>query len=303
MGIRLDSPRLTDSTDDELVVRWREGDRRALDVLLERHRRLVRAKARSYFLVGADFDDVEQEGLIGLYKAVRDFHPMHGVAFRAFAELCITRQIITAIKAASRRKHEPLNQYVSLSAGRSGDDPSEHAFDRFVFAHHGSDPADRVVSSERMAAMHNALTTMLSALEVDVLTLYVQGRSYLEISEELGRQVKSIDNALQRVKTKLGSRGSERVRVEEGAHFHRQAIGPHAVVEERHRGDEAGVRHPLGGVDDVVEHMERVAGVADEESRHRELLQRLGVVGRRFLAQQAAQECDRGAVIGREDLA
>jgi RNA polymerase sporulation-specific sigma factor len=207
VALRLDIPRLTElteSTDDELVVRARDGDSRALDALLERHRRLVRAKARSYFLVGADFDDVEQEGLIGLYKAVRDFQPARGVAFRAFAELCVTRQIITAIKAASRRKHEPLNQYVSLSAGRASQDAWERTFELFVDPD-GSDPADRVVSSERMAAMRNALTTMLSALEVDVLTLYMQGRSYREISEQLGRHVKSIDNALQRVKTKLES--------------------------------------------------------------------------------------------------
>jgi RNA polymerase sporulation-specific sigma factor len=204
VALRLDIPRLTESTDNELVVRAREGDSPALDALLERHRRLVRAKARSYFLVGADFDDVEQEGLIGLYKAVRDFQPAHGVAFRAFAELCVTRQIITAIKAASRRKHEPLNQYVSLSAGRASEDAWERTFELFVDPD-GSDPADRVVSSERVAAMRNALTAMLSALEVEVLTLYMQGRSYREISEQLGRRVKSIDNALQRVKAKLES--------------------------------------------------------------------------------------------------
>jgi RNA polymerase sporulation-specific sigma factor len=200
---RLESDRSAEPPDDELIVRWRAGDARALDHLLERHRRLVRAKARSYFLVGADFDDVEQEGLIGLYKAVRDFSPANGASFRSFAELCITRQIITAIKTASRRKHQPLNQYVSLSISRGGDDAAEHAVELLIQRHNGGDPADEVVSCERVTAMNRSLVRMLSALEVDVLALYIQGRSYQEIGRELGRHVKSIDNALQRVKGKL----------------------------------------------------------------------------------------------------
>jgi RNA polymerase sporulation-specific sigma factor len=205
VAICLDNLRLTELADDELVAHWRGGAGRALDVLLERHRRLVRAKARSYFLVGADFDDIEQEGLIGLYKAVRDFHPSHGVAFRAFAELCVTRQIITAIKTASRRKHEPLNRYVSLSAMRLGDDSLEHTQQALLDDHHIGDPADHVVSSEHMSAMRHALICMLSTLEVQVLVLYIEGRSYQEIGEQLGRHVKSIDNALQRIKCKLES--------------------------------------------------------------------------------------------------
>jgi RNA polymerase sporulation-specific sigma factor len=205
VAICLDSLRLTELADDELVAEWRGGDSRALDTLLARHRRLVRAKARSYFLVGADFNDIEQEGLIGLYKAVRDFHPSHGVTFRAFAELCVTRQIITAIKTASRRKHEPLNRYVSLSATRPGDDSLEHTLEALLDDHHVGDPADQVVSFERMSAMRHSLIRMLSTLEAQVLVLYVEGRSYREIGEELGRHVKSIDNALQRVKCKLES--------------------------------------------------------------------------------------------------
>jgi RNA polymerase sporulation-specific sigma factor len=205
VAICLDSLRLTEMADDDLVARWRGGDGRALDMLLGRHRRLVRAKARSYFLVGADFDDIEQEGLIGLYKAVRDFHPAHGATFRAFAELCVTRQIITAIKTASRRKHEPLNQYVSLSTVRRGDDSLEHTLESLLDNHHVGDPADHVVWSEHMSAMRHSLMRMLSTLEVQVLVLYVEGRSYQEIGEHLGRHVKSVDNALQRVKGKIES--------------------------------------------------------------------------------------------------
>jgi RNA polymerase sporulation-specific sigma factor len=202
MAIRVDRATITQPSDDELVVAWRAGDALALDTLLERHRGLVRVKARSYFLVGADFDDVEQEGLIGLYEAVRDFRPACGVGFRAFAELCITRQIISAIKAASRRKHEPLNRYVSLSSDAECDDPVEQMLEQRANPS-GSDPVERVISAEHMVAVRDTLARMLSALEVDVLTLYVEGRSYREISAALGRHVKSIDNALQRIKTKL----------------------------------------------------------------------------------------------------
>jgi RNA polymerase sporulation-specific sigma factor len=202
MAIRLDRATITQPTDDELVMAWRAGDASALDTLLERHRGLVRVKARSYFLVGADFDDVEQEGLIGLYEAVCDFRPACGVAFRAFADLCITRQILSAVKAASRRKHEPLNQYVSLSSETETDDPVGQMLERRLNPS-GSDPAERVISAEHMVAVRDMLARMLSALEVDVLALYVQGRSYREISAALGRHVKSIDNAIQRIKAKL----------------------------------------------------------------------------------------------------
>src|SRR5438067_5735510 len=124
MPLCLDSP--SELSDDTLVARYRAGDPGALDALLERYRRFVRAKARGYFLVGADFDDIEQEGMIGLYKAVRDFRDDRQASFRAFAELCITRQIITAIKTATRQKQQPLNQYVSISSVRGSDDEAEH---------------------------------------------------------------------------------------------------------------------------------------------------------------------------------
>jgi RNA polymerase sporulation-specific sigma factor len=190
-------------TDDDLVQLYREGEVLALNLLLERYRRFARSKARGYFLIGADSDDIEQEGMIGLYKAVRDFRPDRQASFRVFAELCITRQILTAIKTATRQKHQPLNQYVSLSGVRPVDDASERTFEELLDDRQAPDPADEVVSLECMAAMRAAMAEMLSALEVDVLRLYIEGRSYQEISAELGRHVKSIDNALQRIKRKL----------------------------------------------------------------------------------------------------
>jgi RNA polymerase sporulation-specific sigma factor len=201
---------LAELSDDALVARYRLGDVEALDTLLERYRRFVRSKARGYFLVGADFDDIEQEGMIGLYKAVRDFRDDRQASFRAFAELCITRQIITAIKTATRQKHQPLNQYVSISGVRGGDDPGERSVEKLLDDHNVADPADEVVSGERMDGMRESMATLLSGLEVDVLRLYVEGRSYQEIGEELGRHVKSIDNALQRIKRKLEVHLAER---------------------------------------------------------------------------------------------
>ncbi|MCU1449385.1 MAG: polymerase, sigma-24 subunit, subfamily [Acidimicrobiales bacterium] len=210
MPLCLDSLTISELSDDTLVARYRDGDPSALDALLERYRRFVRSKARGYFLVGADFDDIEQEGMIGLYKAVRDFRDDRQASFRAFAELCITRQIITAIKTATRQKHQPLNQYVSISGVRGGDDPGERSVERLLDDHNVADPADEVVSGERMGAMRDSMGRLLSGLEVDVLRLYVEGRSYQEIGEELGRHVKSIDNALQRIKRKLEVHLAER---------------------------------------------------------------------------------------------
>ena len=194
---------LSEQADDVLAARFQAGHSDALEVLLDRYRRFARSKSRGYFLVGGDSDDIEQEALIGLYKAVRDFRPGHQASFRAFAELCITRQIITAIKTATRQKHQPLNQYVSISGVRGSDEPGERSVEDLLHSHHGTDPADDVVSSERLSLMRSSMAEMLSGLEVDVLTLYVEGKSYQEIGEQLGRHVKSIDNALQRIKRKL----------------------------------------------------------------------------------------------------
>ncbi|HEX3394899.1 MAG TPA: RNA polymerase sporulation sigma factor SigH [Acidimicrobiales bacterium] len=190
-------------SDDDLVMLFRQGHLEALELLFERYRRFTRAKARSYFLVGADRDDIEQEGLIGLFKAVRDYRPERQSSFRAFAELCVTRQIMTAIKSATRHKHQPLNQYVSLSGFRSPDGYDDRGVEDLLDPHHVPDPADMVVSSEGMDEMRTCMTEMLSQLEVDVLDLYLEGRSYQDIGEALERHPKSIDNALQRIKRKL----------------------------------------------------------------------------------------------------
>src|SRR5579875_1704899 len=194
---------LLDCTDEELVARFQRGDLTALDSLLGRYRRFARSKARSYFLVGADPDDIEQEGLIGLYKAARDYRPDRQASFRAFAELCVTRQVISAIKAATRHKHQPLNRYVSISGVRGSDDPAEGAVEEMLGDHRACDPADEVVSQEQIAAIRRSMSESLSTLEVEVLRLYVEGKSYNEIGSHLGRHVKSIDNALQRIKRKL----------------------------------------------------------------------------------------------------
>jgi RNA polymerase sporulation-specific sigma factor len=214
MALRTDVLPLQDLADDELVARFREGDQGSLRVLLERYRRFARAKARGYFLVGADSDDIEQEGMIGLYKAARDFRPERQASFRAFAELCITRQVITAIKTATRQKHQPLNQYVSISGVRGSDDPGERTVENLLNDHHVADPAEEVVSNERMDDMRRSMAEMLSGLEVDVLRLYVEGKSYQEIGDHLGRHVKSIDNALQRIKRKLDAHITDRDQAE-----------------------------------------------------------------------------------------
>ncbi len=197
-------------SDDDLVMLFRQGHLEALELLFERYRRFTRAKARTYFLVGADREDIEQEGLIGLFKAVRDYRPERESTFRAFAELCVTRQIMTAIKAATRHKHQPLNQYVSLSGFRSMDGADERQVDDLLDDHQVPDPADVVVSCEGMDEMRVCMAEMLSRLEVDVLNLYLEGRSYQDIGEALERHPKSIDNALQRIKRKLEAHLNDR---------------------------------------------------------------------------------------------
>ena len=192
-----------DLTDVELVERFHRGDEEALRVLLLRYRRFVWVKARGYFLVGADSDDLEQEGMIGLFKAARDFRPDRLASFRGFAEVCITRQMITAIKMATRRKHQPLNRYLPIAGPRTDDDAGEDHGEALIDTRCLADPADVVVSAERLAAIRSALAETLSGLEVEVLRLYVEGKSYEEIGRHLGRHVKSVDNALQRIKRKL----------------------------------------------------------------------------------------------------
>lgn len=193
---------LSNLADEELVSLFHEGDLAALDQLLARYRRCARIKARGYFLAGGDADDLEQEAMIGLFKAVRDFRHDRAASFRAFAELCITRQLMTAIKLACRRKHQPLNRYISLWGPPLAEDAAERLVEE-RFDQQVPDPADEVISLEGQAAMRDSLVGLLSSLEVDVLRLHLDGCSYQEIGGLLGRHVKAVDNALQRVKRKL----------------------------------------------------------------------------------------------------
>jgi RNA polymerase sporulation-specific sigma factor len=194
---------LSSLTDEDLVALAKGGEDQAIEILLGRYRHYARAKARLYFLAGADREDVVQEGMIGLFKAVRDFDPNKNTAFRAFAEVCITRQIITAIKSATRQKHLPLNTYVSLSKPMLTESGEDHALESTLDSHTEADPADLVVSAEEIEAINTSVSEVLSELEGEVLHLYMDGKSYQEIADRLGRHVKSIDNALQRIKRKL----------------------------------------------------------------------------------------------------
>ena len=201
------------ASDEELVALARaDGSERAIELLLKRYRHYARAKARSYFLSGADKDDIVQEGMIGLYKAIRDFQAEKNIAFRAFAELCITRQIITAIKTATRQKHQPLNSYVSLSKTSSAtDDEDERSLVEVLVSDHAPDPAEVVINSEEMSVIRSSMGRVLSKFEIQVMQLYVEGKSYQQIAEILGKHAKSIDNALQRIKRKLAAHIGHRI--------------------------------------------------------------------------------------------
>ena len=195
--------RQTTRTEDEILIEFaRAGDNQALERLIEKYRHLVRAKSRSYFLIGGDYEDIIQEGMIGLYKAVRDFRGDKLSSFRAFAELCITRQIITAIKTATRQKHSPLNSYISLDKPVYEEDSERPLLDILVETHAKS-PEDLLIIRENQEDMETKIGCVLSELEQQVLQLYIDGRSYQEMSGLLGRRNKSIDNALQRIKRKL----------------------------------------------------------------------------------------------------
>jgi RNA polymerase sporulation-specific sigma factor len=188
--------------DEEIVDLVHCGDGEALDYLIYKYRNFVRAKARSYFLIGADKEDIVQEGMIGLYKAIRDFREDKLTSFKAFAELCITRQIITAIKTATRQKHIPLNSYVSLDKPIY-DEESDRTLMDVLSGARVLDPEELIINQEELDHIEIKMAELLSDLERKVLALYLDGQSYQEISEELNRHVKSIDNALQRVKRKL----------------------------------------------------------------------------------------------------
>ncbi len=189
-------------TDEEIVLLCHNGDISAEEYLLNKYKNFVRSKARSYFLIGADHEDIVQEGMIGLYKAIRDYKQEKLSSFRAFAELCITRQIITAIKTATRQKHIPLNSYVSLNKPLY-DEESDRTLLDIIMEGNAGNPEDMIINQENLGNIHQKINEVLSGLEQEVLSAYLDGKSYQEIAESLGRHVKSIDNALQRVKRKL----------------------------------------------------------------------------------------------------
>jgi RNA polymerase sporulation-specific sigma factor len=190
--------------DLQLVMRARNGDGKALDELMRRYHGFVRLKASSYFLAGGDAEDLIQEGLVGLYKAVRDFRADKETSFRSFAELCVTRQIITAIKTATRFKHAPLNTYVSFSHTPAGQEPDgDCTLGDALPGPSVDDPSVCVISTEELQSLVFALGSGLSKLEADALKLYLEGESYEEMAERLGCDTKTIDNALQRVKRKV----------------------------------------------------------------------------------------------------
>jgi len=188
--------------DEQVVILAQETDGPALEYLLNKYKNFVRTKARSYFLIGADHEDIVQEGMIGLYKAIRDYKAERLSSFRAFAELCVTRQIITAIKTATRQKHIPLNSYISLNKPIYEEDSDRTLLD--VITEEGmSNPEEMIIDREDLSVIEGKIGQMLSDLEKDVLVRYMEGKSYVEIAGEMHRHVKSIDNALQRIKRKL----------------------------------------------------------------------------------------------------
>ncbi len=193
-------------SDEELLRRLRAGDADAEEALYMRYKPVVRSRARTYFLVGADREDIIQEGMIGLYKAVCDYEFDKQASFRVFAELCITRQIITAIKSATRKKHIPLNTYVSLSRPVYDDGESERTLIDVLQTARVSDPEEALIGRESYEAIARDIETILSPLERQSLALYLQGLSYQQIAAALGRSTKCVDNAIQRVKKKLEER-------------------------------------------------------------------------------------------------
>lgn len=199
---QLDQVAMEHLTDEEIVNLAKHGNVEGLEYLINKYKNFVRAKARTYFLIGADREDIIQEGMIGLYKAIRDYRVDRQASFRAFAEICVTRQIITAIKTATRQKHIPLNSYVSLNKPVF-DEESERTLAEVVTTGKASNPEDLFINQENLMDIESTMHRILSPLEQRVVNLYLEGKSYVEIADQLGRHVKSVDNALQRVKRKL----------------------------------------------------------------------------------------------------
>ncbi len=190
-----------DMQDEDVVLLVKNGDKDAMEFLIDKYKNLVKLKARAYFLVGADREDVVQEGMIGLYKSIRDYRPDREMAFKTFAELCITRQMITAVKNATRQKHMPLNSYISLNR-KVFEDDSEKTYIDTIYDEVVSDPEQLLIKKEEATGIENKMGEILSSFEWEVLSLYLNGRSYIEIAKQVKRPIKSIDNALQRVKRK-----------------------------------------------------------------------------------------------------
>ena len=190
-----------DLTDEQIITLTKKGDKRALDFLLDKHKKLVKQKARAYFIMGADKDDIIQEGMIGLYKAINDYDDGKNVPFISFAALCIERQILTAIKTAARQKHSPLNSYISLSAD-SFDTESE-IFSHSLTGKYAGNPEEMIISRENEKMIELKIEKALSKMEQNVLSQYLSGASYEEIAASLGKGEKAVDNAIQRVRKKM----------------------------------------------------------------------------------------------------
>ncbi len=193
-------------TDEEIVDRIQSGDQPAIDYLMEKYKYLVRSKAKALFLIGGDRDDLIQEGMIGLYKAIRDYQPDKDNSFFNFADLCVSRQIYSAIKASNRKKNIPLNTYISLYApvyGENGDMEDKESLVDIIHQKYISNPEELVIDKENTSMIEYELVRRLSDLEKQVLGLYMQDLKYMQIAEVLGREPKTIDNALTRIKTKL----------------------------------------------------------------------------------------------------
>ena len=199
---KISKENFTSFSDEELVILAQQGDDKALDYLLSKYFVYVRSKSLSYYIVGADRDDIIQEGMIGLFKAVRDFSSERGVTFKTFADVCVTRQILTAVKNASRQKHAPLNFYVSLN--KSVTDNEEDSTLADILGHSkNANPEDILIEKENADTLGTEMHRLLSDFELQVLSLYLQGKSYADIGTEIGKTPKSVDNALQRIKKKF----------------------------------------------------------------------------------------------------
>ena len=192
---------LKNMEEKDILILAQSGNMEAVEFLLNKYKNFVKSKSRTYFLVGAEKSDIVQEGMIGLYKAIKDYNPKGGSSFRSFADLCITRQIITAIKTATRLKHMPLNSYISLN--KSADDENENTMIESLLEIQHPDPEEIMINKERLGILEEQLKNCLSKYETSVLKRYAMGKSYVEIAKELEKSEKSIDNALQRIKKKL----------------------------------------------------------------------------------------------------